>query len=178
MKAIGSILLTLGFLAGTFAAVAHADRVDWLYYGLCIACMLAGMVFLRMSRKEAAAQAGDQHARDLDILKTSLASLLDKVRTFESDRQDESQLLIHERIDAELMDDIHAFVEARESMIPRLGMQSYAGIMSPFANGERLLNRAWSASADGYVDEVRDCVTAARGELEKAQGLLQERAPA
>jgi len=76
------------------------------------------------------------------------------------------------RIDEELMPDIHDFVEARESMIPHLGMQSYANIMSPFANGERLLNRAWSASADGYVDEVRTCIQGARAELEKAQGLL------
>ena len=66
------------------------------------------------------------------------------------------------------MEDIDTFVEARESMIPRLGMQRYADIMSPFANGERLLNRAWSASADGYVDEVRSCVATACLELEKA----------
>jgi len=178
MKTIGSILLALGFLAGTFTAVAHEDHVDWLYYGLCIACMLAGMVLLRTSRKEAAARAGDQHSRDVETLKSCLANLIDKARAFEGAADDESQLGIHERIDAELMADIHDFVEARESMIPRLGMQSYADIMSPFANGERLLNRAWSASVDGYVDEVRTCVTAARTEWEKAQSLLLERAPA
>ncbi len=57
-------------------------------------------------------------------------------------------------------------------MIPKLGMQRYADIMSPFANGERLLNRAWSASADGYVDEVRSCIAGARAELQKASRLL------
>jgi hypothetical protein len=70
------------------------------------------------------------------------------------------------------MTDINSFVEARESMIPRLGMQNYADIMSPFATGERLLNRAWSASADGYVDEVRDCIHGAREELRRAKQLL------
>ena len=79
---------------------------------------------------------------------------------------------MHHRIDAELMEDIDTFVEARESMIPKLGMQRYADIMSPFANAERLLNRAWSASADGYVDEVRNCIAGARVELEKAAQLL------
>ena len=71
-------------------------------------------------------------------------------------------------------EDIDTFVESRESMIPTLGMQSYADIMSPFANGERLINRAWSASADGYVDEVRACIAGARVELENAAKLLGE----
>ena len=108
----------------------------------------------------------------MNTLQRSLTSLLEKVRTLESDTSDEAQLEMHGRIDSELMEDIHDFVEARESMIPHLGMQSYANIMSPFASGERLLNRAWSASADGYVDEVRVCVAGARSQLEKAKELL------
>jgi len=53
-------------------------------------------------------------------------------------------------------------------------MQNYANIMSPFAIGERLLNRAWSASADGYVDEVKDCIRRARVEMQRAKLLLEQ----
>lgn len=120
------------------------------------------------ARSAALEQAGDQHDADIAVLRSSLGSLIEKVRALETVESDEGQLTFHRRIDEEFMEDIDTFVEARESMIPRLGMQRYADIMSPFANGERLLNRAWSASADGHVDEVQSCVATARLELEKA----------
>ncbi len=172
MKLLGSILLTLGFLAGAYLAVAQVASVNWLGYGGSVGVMLGGMVLLRIARAAALEQAGDKQAADIDVLRSSLAALIEKVGVLESARSDEDQLSMHHRIDAELTVDINTFVEARESMIPRLGMQHYADIMSPFANGERLLNRAWSASADGYVDEVRSCITGARAELNKAAQLL------
>ena len=172
MKLFGSLLLTVGFLAGSYVAVAEVASVSWTAYGACAAVMVAGMVLLRMARTAELEGAGEKHASDLVVLEQSLTSLIGKVRNFEGATGDEDQLAIHQRIDAELMGDIDSFVEARESLIPKLGMQRYADIMSPFANGERLLNRAWSASADGYVDEVRSCVAAARVELERAAELL------
>ena len=39
-------------------------------------------------------------------------------------------------------------------MIDAFGLQAYADVMSDFASAERYLNRAWSASTDGYIDEV------------------------
>jgi len=35
-------------------------------------------------------------------------------------------------------------------------------VMSCFAAGERYLNRVWSASADGYIDEVNDYLDKAK----------------
>ena len=172
MKAIGGALLAIGFLGGAYMAVAEVDSVNWVRYGICAALMLVGMVIVRRSRAVHARGAGEKHIADIETLRTSLASLIGKVSSFESASGDEEQLAVHHRIDAELMEDIDTFVEARESMIPKLGMQRYADIMSPFANGERLLNRAWSASADGYVDEVRTCITGARVQLERAAELL------
>ena len=172
MKLAGSILLTIGFLAGAYVAVAQVDAVNWTHYGLCAVLMIVGMGTLRAARSTELEQAGEKHDADIAVLQSSLATLIEKVRGFESAQSDEDQLSTYRRIDAELMDDIDAFVEARESMIPKLGMQRYADIMSPFANGERLLNRAWSASADGYIDEVRSCIADARVQLEKAAELL------
>ncbi len=165
MKALGGILLAAGFLSGSYMAVAEVDSVNWLRYGICAAIMFVGMVIVRRARAADAEGAGEKHIADIETLRTSLASLIGKVSGLESTAGDEEQLAIHQRIDAELMDDINTFVQARESMIPRFGMQRYADIMSPFANGERLLNRPWSESADGYVDVVRQCILSARVEL-------------
>jgi len=173
VKALGALLLTAGFLAGAYFAVAIVEEVNWVHYGISAAVMVVGMVLLRVARAAALDEAGEQHTADIAALQSSLANLTAKVRAFEAADGDEEQLSAHHRIDAELLEDINAFVAARESMIPRLGMQNYADIMSPFANAERLLNRAWSASADGYVDEVRSCVRGARSELEKAGELLR-----
>lgn len=58
------------------------------------------------------------------------------------------------RVDELFSEDLTTFVEARESLAHAYGLQVYANVMSHFASGERYLNRVWSASADGYVDEI------------------------
>ena len=50
------------------------------------------------------------------------------------------------------------------------GLQPYADIMSAFAAGERYINRVWSASTDGYVDEVKMYLTKAHDQFIEAQG--------
>ena len=74
---------------------------------------------------------------------------------------------IKDRIDEQLAPELASFADAREAMIPSFGMQGYADVMTRFAGAERMINRAWSASADGYIDEVWKC-------LERASALLDE----
>ncbi len=50
-------------------------------------------------------------------------------------------------------------------MIHVFGIQNYADVMSNFAAGERYINRVWSASTDGYVDEVRMYLERARAQF-------------
>ena len=59
-------------------------------------------------------------------------------------------------------DDLNTFIEARESIAHSHGLAAYAEVMNCFAAGERYLNRVWSASADGYVDEINDYLDRAR----------------
>ena len=66
------------------------------------------------------------------------------------------------RIDELFIDDIDKFVDARESIAHRYGLAAYGEVMSTFAAGERYLNRVWSASADGYIDEVNAYLEKAR----------------
>ena len=72
MKLLGSILLTVGFLAGAYVSVAQVDAVDWMHYGICAGLMLAGMLALRAARSAALEQAGDQHEADIAVLRSSL----------------------------------------------------------------------------------------------------------
>ena len=45
------------------------------------------------------------------------------------------------------------FPEARDIIVARSGLGKYATVMDVFAGGERKINRAWSAAADGDLGE-------------------------
>jgi hypothetical protein len=53
-------------------------------------------------------------------------------------------------------------------------LQRYADVMSRFATAERLINRSWSASVDGYVDEVWSCTERAETMMVEAHTLLKQ----
>ncbi len=46
--------------------------------------------------------------------------------------------------------------------------------MGAFAAGERYINRVWSASTDGYVDEVRNYLDRATQQFREARALFAE----
>jgi hypothetical protein len=81
---------------------------------------------------------------------------------------------VHGMIDRELVDDLGRFAELRESIIPEFGLDHYAQVMTEFALAERTVNRAWSASADGYVDEVQACLERATQHLAAAGEKLDD----
>jgi hypothetical protein len=70
--------------------------------------------------------------------------------------------------------DLNEFAEARETMIHVFGMQQFADVMSAFAAGERYINRVWSASTDGYVDEVQKYIKRAREQFAEATELFSK----
>jgi len=172
-KILSSLCLFGGFLAGAYVVVAQETQVNWIHYTICAGVMFVGLVASRLASRSDGEETA-RHDEDLDVLRTSLSRLQAAVRGYTQIEKDEDLLDLHTRIDAELVEEFANFVEARESMIPRFGIQVYTDIMSAFATGERLINRVWSASADGYVDEVRLSLGTALSELERAGAQLKE----
>lgn len=64
-------------------------------------------------------------------------------------------------VDGVLDDHVTPFVEMRHQLVEDLGLSRAAPIMLHMARGERLLNRAWSAEADGFRDEAVDALSEA-----------------
>ena len=81
---------------------------------------------------------------------------------------------IRHRIDELLVDDLTAFADGREAIGHKYGLQQYADIMSHFAAGERYINRVWSASADGYIDEVNTYIGKAEEQFSEAFSRLEQ----
>ena len=77
-------------------------------------------------------------------------------------------------IDDNLVELFADFGDARNALIQQFGLSGFADVMTQFASGERFVNRAWSASADGYMDEASASLERAESHLQRAQQQMQE----
>jgi len=161
----------VGFLAAAFLATRQLDTVDWPLYAGAFVVGAAGVALLRRTSHDVAAHADTVRA-NLATLEGSLRRIVERLAAMNRDRESIFVYDVHGRIDAELEGDLAAFADAREAMIHGLGLREYADVMDRFARGERIIHRAWSASADGYVDEVWSCLAAAEDSLREADGVL------
>ena len=110
---------------------------------------------------------------NLATLDRSLVSVVEKVRTLEADKAEIDVYELRHVIDREFPNDLDDFVQARYSLVHVFGLQQFADVMNPFAAGERYLNRVWSASTDGYIDEAHTYVDKAREQFELALEILR-----
>lgn len=164
LRVVGYLFLWASFLGGTFLAVQNAEferapwrTIAWPWYVGTLVVGSVGVIALRVGQRQEAVRA-DKLVGDVEKLRRSIASLADKMASLVKQRADLAVDQVHQVIDERLRDDIAEFVDARESLIHTYSMQHYADLMTDFAIAERYVNRAWSASADGYIDEVWSCL--------------------
>jgi hypothetical protein len=152
MKAIGFLLLTLGFLIGAFATALDVEHVNWPGFVVAAVGAVVGLVLIK---RAAAAHATSDEVLALNRgeLNESIKNIVRDITDIRSNGQAKGPAL-REAIDLRLRNDLRRFADARESMVHLFGLQTYADIMSSFAAGERYINRVWSASADGYDEEA------------------------
>lgn len=154
MKLIALLLLFAAFLAGAFLTSLDPREVNWTLF---VPVLVVGLVALWIYRRaeHAETRSGDRLSGDMGVLESSLANILGNLEQLHARGEDLPVYEARFEIDRLFREDLNQFAEARESMIHVFGMQNYADVMSNFAAGERYINRVWSASTDGYVDEVR-----------------------
>ena len=172
MKALGYILITLGFLAGTYYSVVHPEEVPWSIVVPCLLVGLAGVALVQLSIR-GQSKAVDTVRTNIDKLVDSLTRIVDNINQLDADKESINVYDVHGRIDELFMADLDIFVDNRESISHAYGLQSYANVMTHFATAERYLNRSWSASADGYIDEVHTYLARARNQFTLALELLR-----
>ena len=180
VRRLGFVLLYLGFFGAVLVAVRQSDSVgaewatiEWGWYGIMFLIGVVGVVLLRTTAKNADTQSHKLES-DIATIQESLRHIVDKLGRIKKDRDTISVYDVGAWIDDVLVENLGELVEARESLIHVYGLQQYANLMSRFALGERNLNRAWSASADGYIDEVWSCIGRAEREMTAARSLLAE----
>jgi hypothetical protein len=124
-----------------------------MYFGPLFLGGFIGVTMVRMGTKQ---QEQSSHRIEANIatIHASLENVVKKVGQINADKDNINTYDIRHKIDEMVLVDIDDFVEARETIGHKYGLQHYADVMSHFAAGERYLNRVWSCSADGYIDEV------------------------
>ncbi len=153
MKIIGFIMVTIGFIAAALATVLDENTIKWIWYIPALTVGIAGVVIIKVN--DAKQNKTEHHvAARIETVEDSLEKIVTKIKQLNSDKDSINTYDMRHRIDELFIDDLEKFVDSRESIGHRYGLAAYGEVMSSFAAGERYLNRVWSASADGYIDEV------------------------
>lgn len=153
MKLPGMILLTVSFLLGAYVAVRTPENViDWIAFAPALVGGTLGVVLLR---RAAAQGEGDVDGQlSTSQLAELLAGIADGVQRLDAEKQAIDVYDLSETIDERFAEDLARFAESRKQIIRSHGLQPYADVMNDFAAAERYLNRVWSCSIDGYIDEA------------------------
>lgn len=165
-------MVTIGFIIASLAAVVDEDMVKWLWYAPALALGIAGVVVIRthVARRTKA----DHHvAANIETIEASLGRIAANIGTLDAQKHSIDTYDVRHRIDELFADDLETFVDARQSIAHRHGLAAYAEVMTAFAAGERYLNRVWSASADGYIDEVNAYLEKAKDQFAETLTLLR-----
>ena len=154
-------MITVGFIAAALATVVDENAVEWLWYVPALIVGAAGVATVRID--DARKTKTEHHvASRIETVEGSLERIAASINKLNADKHSINTYDMRHRIDELFIDDLEMFVDARESIAHRYGLAAYGEIMSGFAAGERYLNRVWSASADGYIDEVNTYLDKAR----------------
>ncbi len=139
-------------------------------FGASVLGLLTSAALMRRARRRAGSGVTAVHDEPVAVLARICEAVAD-LRAELARRPDEPSRLAHVLgvLGTLQRGDLPAFVATREDLVAAGGLAGYARVMDRFAGAERQLNRAWSAAADGVLDEARDS-------LDRAAVLLDEAA--
>jgi hypothetical protein len=177
MRALGHLWLWVGFLAAAFCSVYQLEVADqkwatipWGWYTFAMCLGIAGVAVLRHAKQQDHADDAQTEA-EYSVIQRSLAEVAATVEEM-SCQTDHVPSEVVRRIDDQCAEPLSDFADSRQALVKRFGLGMYAEVMTEFAAAERYINRAWSAAADGYVDEVKASLVRANRHLQEAKALL------
>ncbi len=151
------------------------STISWPWYGLSVAASILGIGLLRSGKRAAARQSGHS-AASLKQLRVHLSNLVNNARKLHEEHAKMKPRETLQYIDERLADDFREFADGRDNITREYGLETFAEVMTHFAAGERAINRVWSASADGYVDEASAYIQRGLNHLTEARRVLESNA--
>ncbi len=164
VKLFAALVTSLGLIVAVCAAAKLPDegRRFPTTTGVALAALFvasAGLIAWRIADRQSQADdaaAGDDIAAADEVrnplllveqLQLPLQQLCDDASSLDN-------VALRDRVDQIIDQYVLPFSTARQVILHKLGIRRGAELMIEFALGERLLNRAWSAAADGHLPEA------------------------
>lgn len=157
----GFCLATVG--AAGFTSPREPEALPFLIAGLVVVAF-TGLMQKRVRRQaDAAGGSGLSRAQ----LAAAVAEVLEGTRRLEAEAGRLENAALGARLES-LAGRCAEIGSVNEDYIRLLGLKEYTLIWDGFASGERLLNRAWSMSMDGFPADARLELPRARAHFEKS----------
>ncbi len=172
MRKLGLSLITVSFLIGSYLTVLHEWEVNWSTFIPVIIVGLTGVALVQISERKHA-QEEDLVEENIQSIEVSLATIVEDAKRLNREKKEIPIYDLHEHIDDTFIEDLNNFVDRRESIGHAYSLQDYADVMSHYAAGERYLNRVWSTSVDGYIDEAHTFLGKAEEQFTQAYERLR-----
>ena len=172
MKKLGYVFVFVGFVAASLVSVTDVLQVNWMLFCVFLIISIIGIFFVRSSEKKETMHE-ETLSRNMTAIEQSLVRIVDDVKLIRSEIDPKKPQDVHKRIDERLPEHLGAFIESRKTVGHVYGLQAYGHVMNYFATAERYLNRVWSASVDGYIDEVTEYVERSEEQFEEALAALR-----
>jgi hypothetical protein len=172
MKKLGYLLVFVGFVAASLVSVTDVLQVNWVLFSVFLIISTIGICLIRSSEKKKTMQEYTLSS-NMKTLEENLIRIIDYVQLIRSEIDPEKPQDIHQRIDEELPNYLGAFIGSRKTIGHVHGLQAYGHVMNYFATAERYLNRVWSASTDGYIDEVIEYMEKSEQQFKEALAALR-----
>lgn len=168
MKNLAYLIVVFSFLGGAFLTSLDPLVVDWMVFSPVVIAGVIGVALLKQLQS-AEARSSELLAQNRSDLEESMANIVRNLEELNGRKDKIPTYDMRFEIDKLFREDLTRFADAREGMKHLFGLQAYADIMSSFAAGERYINRVWSASTDGYIDEVLMYVEKSLNQFRHAQ---------
>ena len=173
MKKLGYVFVFVGFVAASLVSVTDVLQVNWFHFGVFLIISIIGIFLIRSSEKKETMHE-ETLSTNMKAIDESLVRIVDDVKWIRSEIDPKKPQDVHQRIDERLPDHLERFIESRKTIGHVHGLQAYGHVMNYFATAERYLNRVWSASADGYIDEITEYMERSEQQFEEALAALRE----
>ena len=173
----GSVLFALGIIIAISGAAkppasgaTFPDTVPVFIAGILAA--VAGIEIWWGHRSILRLLAGDGDSAAPNNPFVILGQLIPALKELEARIDDMTPSEIEPAIDDVASRFVTPFVEGRQTLIDQLGLKAGANILVTSATGERMLNRTWSAAADGHLVEARSSFREATQAFDEAAAMV------
>lgn len=166
------------FIGVIFAACFATPKPPmWIPFCISLIVIITGAILIRKSYIPEPKKDISEVKEDRGEIQENLEKIFNITSNLLSNiKEKEDKIYINnlkEEIDKLLTGPVLTFADKRQYMSNVLGLESFAEIFGSFANGERSLNRAWSALSDGDKNECQLSLESAYYYFEEAYNSIK-----